>query len=199
MRHYVAFVVLFISAVLGVLAQDNAPASTIAAGDTPKVQGYIENENVINSGTATPQANLLAYGPIHGKIGWQFWGIASRTWSEGYIGPTYTPASWMTLALGVGAETGGARFGLSASGKKGRLFYLSANEWGQGSGRWFKDLVTVDVTSRISAGVWHEIGKGTGPTVNVRLFGEFRPYFTVCGGSKSGTTAVAGATYSFSR
>jgi len=199
MRHYAVVVVLSLSTVLGVFAQDSAPTSTVAAGNIPKVQGYIESENVVNSGVTTPQVSLLAYGPIHGKIGWEFWGIASRTWSEGYIGPTWTPASWVTLAIGAGAETGGARFGLSASGKKGRLFYLSANEWGRGSGRWFKDFVTVDVTSRLSAGVWYELGKGTGPTVNVRLFGEFRPYFTLCGGSKSGATAMAGATYSFSR
>ena len=90
-----------------------------------KVQGCAESENAITSSAATPQLNLLAYGPIKGRIGWQFWGIASRTWSEGYVGPTYSPTSWLTLAVGTGAETGGFRLGYSASGQKGKFFYLA--------------------------------------------------------------------------
>jgi hypothetical protein len=162
-----------------------------------KVQGYMESENVITSSATTPQLNALAYGPISGKVGWEFWGINSRTWSEGYIGPTYTPKPCITLSAGAGAETGGARFGWSASGKKGKYFYASIHEWGKGSGYWYKNYVTKDVTPRITVGVWGERCKGFGPTVNIRVFKEFRPYATVFA-TKGSARAIVGATYSFS-
>jgi hypothetical protein len=162
-----------------------------------KVEGYVESENVITSAAATPQLNTLAYGPVAGKIGWQFWGITSRAWSEGYVGPTYTPKPWVTIAAAVGAETGGARFGWGASGKKGKLFYCSLHEWGNGSGYWYKNFTTYDLNSRVSAGIWNERGKGTGPTVNVRVIKEFRPYVTFMA-SRNENMVLVGATYSFS-
>lgn len=169
------------------------------SGRAQKVQGYLESENVITPTAAKPQINLLAYGPIVGKVGWQFWGIASRAWSEAYIGPSYSPTSWLTLAAGAGAETGGARFSGSASGKKGRLFYLSVHEWGQGSGRWQKNVGTVDLGPRVALGVWHETGRGVGPTVSVTPFKGFHPYVTVFGSvSGDGPSALVGATYDFS-
>jgi len=169
----------------------------VASAYAQKIQGFAESENVITSTAATPQLNLLASGTLTGKVGWKFWGLTSRTWSEGYIGPTYAPTSWLTLSAGAGAETGGARFGWSASGKKRKLFYAVVQEWGYGCGWWHKNVATYDLTSRVSAGVWNEYGKGTGPTVNVRVIGELRPYVTLLA-SKTGTMAIVGATYSFS-
>ncbi len=161
-----------------------------------KIDGYVEQENVLTAAAATPQLNLLAYGPVKGKVGWQFWGITSRTWSEGLLGPTYSPTSWLTLAVGAGAETGGMRYSWSGAGKKGRLFYVTLHEWGGTTGYWHKQVVSYDLTPRLAPGFWCERAKGAGPTVSFRVYREFRPYVAVLA-QNGGTTALVGATYSF--
>lgn len=163
-----------------------------------KVSGYVESETLISSTSATPQVNVYLQGPIASskRFGWSAWSLTSKGWSEAYAGPTWTPASWISLSASIGLETDKKPMRLSASSwiGKGKFASLTIHETG-GSGYWYKEVATYQATPKTNVGVYSQRFTGTGPYADRKL-GKFLVWGTILR-YQGHTQALVGLRFNF--
>lgn len=77
--------------------------------------------------------------------------LNSKSWSEAYVGLTYSPVPEVQFALGAGQETGGNRVGGWIWAGKGRISAIYLFEDGF-TGPWAKTIVKYAVNPKVSLG-----------------------------------------------
>ncbi len=117
--------------------------------------------------------STVAFGEkLSSHLGWTGFVLSSNTWSEAYVGPTYSPKSWLTVATCLGVEEDAQISRFAA------WYYLSNGNWSLfhvmedgGSGRWHKLLASYDF-GRGKVQYWDQDGLGRGPRLEVNLPGD---------------------------
>jgi len=163
-----------------------------------QVNGFVELEgNPVTSkeATTTPQINFFVTGHFTTKWGWSAWSANSHPWSEAYVGPTFTPAKWISFSTAFGLETYNhpLRTGNSVWIGSKRWNLLSIQEYG-GSGYWHKDTGTYALNSRFSIGAFSQRHVGTGPYTEMKLAHGLTAWGGVASTEKKG---LAGIRYRF--
>jgi len=101
-------------------------------------------------------------------FGWTGFVLSSNTWGEAYVGPTYSPAPWVTVAICAGIQDNPqvSRFAAWYSLSHGQwsLFHVMED----GAGRWHKLLASYDF-GRGKVQYWDQAGLGRGPRVEVKV------------------------------
>lgn len=147
-----------------VLVMALSPISTIAQS------GFVESKNRISNGKIEPLMNLYLRDAISDKWGWSSLFSISKTWSEFYAGPTYTPTKWVELSLNIGMETNKnpTRYAWSMwiGGNRSSFFLLNEN---RGSGKFRKMIGTYCATKRLTLGVANQTGLGAGPYIDFKI------------------------------
>ena len=115
--------------------------------------GVLENQTSHKSGDLTPQLDVSVQGPIKGKWGWSFWGLATQTWSEALVGVTYSPSKNLNLGFSYGVEDDKkpGRLASSLWASRGNVSLLVLHENG-GSGAWHKIVLNYK-TGRFGMGI----------------------------------------------
>ncbi len=139
-------------------------AVTSVTAQAQQASGFIESWNTVSEAGVTPQLNVYVHGPLKGDVGWSAWTLTSEGWSEAYAGLTYAPAKWIEVSASLGLETDDnpLREGVSVWLGGGRWALLSIHENG-GSGYWFRNLGTFQVTKTFAVGLENRRFFGTGP------------------------------------
>ncbi len=109
---------------------------------------------------------------LSSNLGWTGFILSSNTWGEAYVGPTYSPASWITVATCIGIEDSAqkSRFAAWYSLSYGHLSLFHVMEDG-GSGRWHK-LLAMYSSDFGRFGYWDQEGLGRGPRLEVNMPGD---------------------------
>jgi hypothetical protein len=134
--------------------------------------GNVEFQEKVSAGEVAPQMSAYIEQPIVSTIGWSAFLLSSEGWSEGYVGPTYSPFSWVSVGASVGIESHPkqTRFGSSIWMGHGRFSTLVCHEEG-GSGLWTKVIVKATAyespSGSIVVGLHHQSFVGTGPTIEM--------------------------------
>ena len=157
--------------------------------------GFVENQNVIASSAVTPQMDVSLGGPIHGKLGWSFWGLATQTWSESFVGLTYSPSDTLNVGFAYGVEDAKrhGRYGASLWTKRENVSLLALYEDG-GSGPWHKAVLNYS-TGKWDIGLMNQAFVGTGPRV-ARNFGKLSVWSALLF-EKGGQKGILGITRNF--
>jgi hypothetical protein len=131
---------------------------------TAHCQNWVEERTYVSEGAVIPRIDGLLTGHIKGNFGSFTWFQIQQGYAEAYGGATYSPKSWMQLALGVGIEEDKhpARIGSYIWMGKGPVSVLAVFEDG-GSGFWYKVEATYQTKSKFAVGFLSERYHGTGP------------------------------------
>ena len=131
-------------------------ASTYGIYVTPETKGY--SMDVFDQKT------------ISGPFGGFVYIAMCDTWSEVYAGPTFAPAKWIELGLGVGFEVADdpGRLGGYVWLGHGNLSFTYLFEDG-GSGPWHKARVDYRLTDRLTVGLLEKRETGKGFSVGYAL------------------------------
>lgn len=172
--------------------------SLTLAQDTPKnsLHGYVEVETEVANAKATPQIKTYLTFAGKSKTGLYCWAQTSRTYSQVYCGPTYSPKSWLQVGGAVGVETAKNPFRSAAFVwiGKGKFSNLLVVEKG-GSGSWYRNLASFQVQKNFTLSVSTQRFSGTGPRAD---FSIPKTNFSVGGEYHFSTqTARFGVRYSF--
>ena len=135
-----------------------------------QISGFLESQNLGRSGKITPAINIYANGSFSNSIGWFGWSSTSRGWSEGYVGPTFSPASWLSLSASLGVETADRPTRYSCwlwAGDKHLSFFLIQEDGG--SGYWYRCVAKYIPTKSVSIGLMSERFTGIGPYMDVTI------------------------------
>lgn len=167
-----SFFVRFVVVLVGLLVA-SSPAKA-------QVGGAVEFNEMVQPGENLPQVNVFV-GGSSGKIGWSVFSLITEGWGQTYGGPTFQPASWLSLSAGIGVETGHPTFRKAGSvwaGKNGS-YVLSIQEFG--SDHWQKNVASVRVAKYLNLGVLHQTYIGVGPLVEMSynkltLWGMYAPH-----------------------
>jgi hypothetical protein len=135
--------------------------------------GNVEFQEQVCDGRMTPQMSAYVSQPITGNFGWSAFLLSSTGWSEGYVGPTYSPCKFAQISTSVGIESHPQQTRFAASLWVGRGPYSGVliNEQG-GSGSWTKIVAkkTVMATTpvgQVTVGLHHQSFLGIGPTIEL--------------------------------
>lgn len=105
------------------------------------------------------------------KFGWTGFILASTSWSEAYVGPTFKPAPWITLAAcaGIQDDPQKSRFAAWTFMSRGKFsgFYVKET----GAGDWHKMLISYS-TAFGKVQFWNQTALGSGPRVEYKLPGQ---------------------------
>lgn len=128
---------------------------------------FAELQVVSVEGRVTPQLNVWFDGTLNrSEFGWFLWSLNKEDYAEAYAGFSWTPAPWIQVGLGYGAEYNDGpivgRFGSFVWVGKGKFSLIGFYE-DLGSGPWHKVVGTYAVTDRFKLGVLDQTFKGTGP------------------------------------
>ncbi|MDP2812107.1 MAG: hypothetical protein Q8O32_00225 [bacterium] len=128
-------------------------------------------KNVGNPGVWKYTATVGFGEQLSPKFGWTGFVLSSNTWGEAYVGPTFTPASWITVATCVGIQNDPqvTRFASWYSLNYGQFSAFHVME--SGSGTWHKILISYK-TSFGKVQFWNQTALGSGPRVEVKLPGQ---------------------------
>jgi hypothetical protein len=161
-----AFVALMLGAVCNVEAQS-------------RNSFWTESYNLYNakSHKMSTQVDISGEHKINEHLKVFIWSLSSNTWSEGIVGMTYVPATWIELSIGGGVESdvNPLRMQASAFMAKGVHSLYLATELG-GSGYWYlleqnNNVLTHSDTlngiNNIGLGVRAQRFAGVGPRVQV--------------------------------
>lgn len=115
----------------------------------------------------------------NGPFGWSAFFLTSQYWSEGYAGPTWSPAKWATLSASVGLQS--AAKGANPIRYAGSLWLgnqfgsvFSVYERGaEASNDWWKVKAFANVAKGVKAGVFLEKGKDAAPVLEVSIAKRF--------------------------
>lgn len=108
-------------------------------------------------------------------FGWSAYFLAGQCWSEGYAGPTWTPALWISLSASVGVQStdsGSNPVRFAGSVWIGNSFgsIISVYERGaKASDEWWKVIPTVNLGHGIRAGAILEKDLDVAPLVEVDI------------------------------
>ncbi|MEK7148017.1 MAG: hypothetical protein AAB758_01845, partial [Patescibacteria group bacterium] len=138
----------------------------MANAQEKKPSGWIELEGVVeSSGETIPSINVYANGPLKGMVGWTLYMQAGPEWSQGLVGLTLSPMTWLSVSGSLGIENfeeSPLRGATSIWMGKGPWSFLSIQEKG-GSGRWQKSVGVYQATPTLSVGILHQEFSGGGP------------------------------------
>jgi hypothetical protein len=134
----------------------------------------LELQSRIVDGKYLPTVDAFVSRPIVGALGWSGFFLTCGGWGEGYVGPTYSPAKWVTVSGSLGVETDPqqTRVATSVWIGHGPTSILYIYEDG-GSGPWTKLVAAVNpIVSvgryQIGAGVHGQRLLGYGPQLTLR-------------------------------
>jgi hypothetical protein len=163
----------------------------LPASADQKISGLIEGQMIRSGGSANPWTQTLVNYNLGKKTGLYLFAQTGASWRQVYVGPTYSPASWMQVgaAYGIERDTNPGRFGSFAWFGKGPVSLLALYEDG-GSGPWHKVVANYAI-GKAGIGAMHQAFLGVGPRVELR-FGKYTAWGAVLknGAKKNQTFAV---------
>jgi hypothetical protein len=142
--------------------------NTICQAGTFEFQAKQVGENEVWKYTST-----AGFGEkLSSQWGWTGFVLSSNTWGEAYVGPTYSPANWITVAACIGVEDSAqkSRFATWYSLTHGQWSLFHVMEDG-GTGRWHK-LLAMYSNDFGRFGYWDQAGLGRGPRVEIKMPGS---------------------------
>lgn len=137
---------------------------------TVQAQNWVEERTFFSQGQATPRLDGSFSRSFNKKFGALAWFQVQNGYSEAYVGPTVSPASWLQLGVGAGLEQAQhpGRIGGFIWAGKGELSAILIAEDG-GSGKWYKAEANYAVNKIVGVGLITERFKGSGPRVEFVL------------------------------
>jgi len=143
-----------------------------------------------------PQFQISLNQKFSPHFGWSVFSTTDRTFSETYASLTCSPRPWITLSAGMGVERGydHPRYAASLWMGKGKLSLLSVHE--QGSGYFFRHILSYRLNKHFSAGVFAQRGKGVGPYLEYKA-DKFKIYTAVVKERGEKTKAILGMKFLF--
>lgn len=96
--------------------------------------------------------------------------LVSKKWAQAYIGPTYSPSSWLQVGAGLGLEQADnpTRFGGFVYMSRGCYSLLAIYEDG-GGGHWYKSELNIKATGWLGAGAIVQHMLGVGPRIELSI------------------------------
>lgn len=160
MKNILVSLTLSLVLVVGVIGQE--PKKNVFSAS-------VDTEVSVQSGVWVPQ--LKAYLTYAGKskLGSFCWVQISEGYQQFYCGPTYSFADWISVAVGLGAETGSQNpFKAAGSVWVGRgdfsnLLVLEKGLGNKSSALWFRNEAKWQATEKLSLCIATQRYKGTGP------------------------------------
>ena len=133
-------------------------------------QSWVEERTYVTAQGATPRIDGLFTAKVKGDLGGFIWFQVQQGYSQAYCGATFSPKSWLQLALGAGLEKAKSptRVGSYVWVGKGRASGLAAFEDG-GSGFWYKVETNYQIGKVFGLGSLSERFKGSGPKVEFSI------------------------------
>ncbi|MFA6198112.1 MAG: hypothetical protein WC734_03090 [Patescibacteria group bacterium] len=133
----------------------------------------IELQSRVVEGKYLPTVDCFVSRPIIGTLGWSGFFLTCGGWGEAYVGPTYSPASWLTLSGSLGVETDPQQTRVATSiwagNDAGSIIFIYEDG---GSGPWTKLVATHSVVSiggyNLGAGVHGQRFLGYGPQITIK-------------------------------
>ncbi len=180
MKKVMMILSLMVLFVIMVSAQDNSSASSKKKNNFQGSTIEFELENA--SGELSPQVKIYLTYKGKNKLGFYCWGQASRSYSQVYCGPTYSPKGWFQVGFGAGLETAKkpVRSGGFVWTGKGRFSNLLVIEKG-GSGLWYRNVSSAQVGKNVTLSFVTQRFSGTGgridlvvPTTKLSLSAEYQ-------------------------
>ena len=147
----------------------------------------LANEVIYNSdlqsGKVCTEFNLAKN--IGRGLGMFAYAANSITWSEAYIGPTFSPSANIQIGIAAGTESNqtSTRFGSFLWAGHGRASFLLLGEDG-GSGPWVKVEGKYALDDKTLVGVLQEINLGTGLLIERKLDSAITLRLRLYGGGK---------------
>ena len=157
MKQLLSFVAVAMIALSVSLAQAGTIEDKITFGNkTSHALSLFENEKV-ESGT----------------IGWSAYFLAGQYWSEGYVGPTWSPAPWICLSASIGlqsAESNPIRYASDVwIGNALGSAYAVYERGAKASDNWWKVKPLLNIGHDIKVGAILEKDKDVAPTAEIGL------------------------------
>ncbi len=133
---------------------------------------WVEEQNIVSDSGSSPWINGLVSHKLDEKLGIYAWFQIGEGWAQAYVGPTYSPSSWLQVGAGVGLEQADnpERFGTFVWMGRGRCSLLSLYEDGGGD-HWYKSEFNVKATGWLGAGAIVQHMLGVGPRVELNIPG----------------------------
>ncbi len=160
-RLFVSFVIVVV--MVGVGVAQEAKKNVLG--------GSVYVETTLKNRVWTPELQVYLTYAGKSKLGSFCWIQANKGYHQFYCGPSYDVRSWISVAAGLGAETGSKnpfKFGGSVwtgNSKVQNLFIVEKGLGSKSSGLWLRDQFTVKVTNKTSVCVAHQSFQGTGGCV----------------------------------
>ncbi|MFZ2205383.1 MAG: hypothetical protein WAV23_02235 [Minisyncoccia bacterium] len=120
-------------------------------------------------GKVEPDINIFGTKKISEKFNLTYFALIEEQWSEGLIGFSYAPKSWLELGLSAGVEHNPAilRFGGSIWIGKGKTSLLILGEQGSGKDNyWYKTVLAYKTSDHLTLGAIAWRFHGVGPIVS---------------------------------
>jgi len=150
-------------------------AIAVAFSLTPAHAGTLEDK--VTFGDKVSHSLSMFEGKQFGKstIGWSAFFLASEGWSEGYAGPTWSPAKWMTVSASIGLQSAGSgsnpiRYASDVwVGNSLGSVYAVYERGAEASDNWWKVKPMVNIGSSVKLGAFLEKGKDVAPVLEVSI------------------------------
>lgn len=108
-------------------------------------------------------------------FGWSAYFLTGQYWSEGYVGPTWTPAPWVSLSASVGVQSAKSgenptRYASSAwVGNKFGSLYAVYERGAEASNNWWKAKAFANVAKGVKVGVFFEKDVDVAPVLELSI------------------------------
>lgn len=135
-----------------------------------KTSFWVEEQNIVSDGGNSPWINGLVSHKLGEKLGTYVFFQVGEGWAQAYMGPTYSPKSWLQVGAGVGLEQADnpVRLGSFVWMGRGRYSLLAIYEDG-GGGHWYKSEFNIKATGWLGAGAIVQHNLGVGPRVELNI------------------------------
>ncbi|MBI2064184.1 MAG: hypothetical protein HYT66_00515 [Candidatus Yanofskybacteria bacterium] len=131
---------------------------------------WVEGQIISSDGEISPWTNSLVSRKFDEKLGMFVLSQNGERWAQAYVGPTYSPSSWLQVGAGLGIEQADnpVRLGSFVWMGRGRYSLLSIYEDG-GSGHWYKSELNIKAAGWLGAGAIVQHMLGVGPRVELNI------------------------------
>lgn len=162
--------------------------------------GYVEYQGKLADGHLQPTLDLSTGKAFSEHFGWSAFFLSCEGWSEGLVGPTVSPTSWLQVGVSAGIESDPkvTRFGSFVWAGSDRASFVLVHEDG-GSGIWTKSVAKYNVTGgasdQLSVGAHYQTSLGLGPHIEMgpKPVTVWLTWFP----KGDGTNAILGVQYGF--
>lgn len=149
--------------------------SPTAFADPAQTSITLEEQNYRRDGSLSSDVNGTIVRPFLGRFGAYGYFYVDKTYAEGIVGPSWQPASWLTLAVGAGVEQGDQTAD-TGSWRLGGLLWLGNARWAStlfvedgASGWWAREEFAWRPRAWIGLGALGDTAVGYGPRVEVNV------------------------------